>query len=281
MASDVLYTSDLHGSEAHYRETLDLARRMGARAILLGGDLAKHGSIADQRDFYERFFLPLFHDYFIEPGCADVWWIMGNDDWSAHVPLLEGAGLPRLKHVHGRIAPFLDGWSLAGLACVPASPFALKDWERWEEGLGPATRWDGFRSSTTGHSRPFSFVGIEREEALSAEFTGLERGWPADGSRMIGMLHGPPHGTACDQLHGHVHVGSRETRRFLERRAPALSLHGHIHESPVVSGRFHDRVGTTVCVNPGQSPGKPLAAVTFSMSDPTSTLEHTLMGRAE
>lgn len=280
MTADVLYTSDLHGSEPHYRATLDAARRTGVRAILLGGDLAWHGSIAEQRDFYERFFLPLFRDYLAEPGSADVWWIMGNDDWAAHVPLLEGAGLPRLMHAHGRIVPFLDGWSLAGMACVPASPFALKDWERWEEGLGPATSWHGFRSDTTGGSHPFSFVGIEREETLSAEFAELERRWPADGSRTICMFHGPPYGTACDQLHGRVHVGSRETRRFLERRSPPLSLHGHIHEAPAVSGRFCDRIGATVCVNPGQSPSKPLAAVTFSMSDPAATLEHTLMGAA-
>ena len=278
MKADVLYTSDLHGSEPHYRETLDAARRIGASAILLGGDLARHGSIAEQRAFYDEFFLPLFRDYFAEPGAAEVWWIMGNDDWSAHVPRLEGAGLSKLKHAHRRIVPFLPGWTLAGLACVPVSPFALKDWERWEEGLGPATRWHGFRSDTVGGSHPFSFVGIERDETLVAEFTELERRWPKDGSHTICMFHGPPHGTACDQLHGRVHVGSRETRRFLERHSPPLSLHGHIHEAPMVTGQFWDRIGSTVCVNPGQNPNKPLAAVTFSMNDPAGTLEHTLMG---
>ena len=278
MNADVLFTSDLHGSEAHYREAFDLARRRRVRAVLLGGDLARHGSIAEQRAFYQDFFLPLLRDYFAEADTGDVWWIMGNDDWSTHVPLLEGAGLPRLTHVHRRIVPFLDGWSLAGLACIPASPFLLKDWERWEEGLGPATRWQGFRSDLTGRSRPFNFLGKEQEETLAAEFTELERRWPADSSRMLCMFHGPPHGTACDQLHGRVHVGSRETRRFLERRSPPLSLHGHIHEAPVVTGQFWDRVGSTVCVNPGQNPERPLAAVTFSMSDPAGTLEHTLQG---
>lgn len=278
MNADVLYTSDLHGSEPHYRETFDIARRVRVRAILLGGDLATHGSIAEQRAFYADFFLPLVRDYFAEPGSADVWWIMGNDDWSTHVPLLEGAGLPRLRHAHRRVAPFLDGWFLAGLAFVPVSPFALKDWERWEEGLGRATRWDGFRSHGGNVSHPFSFLGRERDETLAAEFAELEREWPAAGSRTICMFHGPPHGTACDQLHGRVHVGSRETRRFLERRSPPLSLHGHIHEAPDVTGRFWDRIGETVCVNPGQSPRHPLAAVTFSMSDPAGTLEHTLLG---
>jgi Icc-related predicted phosphoesterase len=278
MNEDVLYTSDLHGSEPHYHQTLALARRTGARAILLGGDLALHGSIAEQEAFYEAFFLPLFRSYFDEEGAADVWWIMGNDDWASHVPLLDNAGMPRLRHAHGRVRPLLDGWSLAGFAHVPASPFGLKDWERWEEGLGPATRRDGFRSGADGRSRPFSFVGRERSEALGNEFAELGRHWPADASRLICMFHGPPYGTALDQLHGSVHVGSRETRRFLEERQPPLSLHGHIHESPVVSGRFADRVGKTVCVNPGQDPHEPLHAVTFRLSDPPGTLRHTLMG---
>ena len=277
MNADVLYTSDLHGSETHYREALDWARRVGARAILWGGDLARHGSIAEQRAFYESFLLPLLRAYFEESKSADVWWIMGNDDWATHVGLLENAGLPRFHHVHGRVVPFLDGWHLAGLACVPVSPFALKDWERWEEGLGPVTRWTGFRSEA-GKSHDFSFEGREQESTMAAEVASLARAWPADGSRVLCMFHGPPHGTACDQIHGRVHVGSRETRRFLESRAPVLALHGHIHESPVVSGRYADRVGSTTVVNPGQSPREPLAAVFFSLADPIGTLTHTTMG---
>jgi len=280
MSDDVLYTSDLHGSETHYRQTLDWARRSGVRAILLGGDLAPHGSIADQQAFYERFFLPLFRAYFKKEGAADIWWIMGNDDWAVHVALLERAGMPRLRHAHGRVCAFLDGWSLAGSAFVPASPFALKDWERWEDGLGASTRRDGFRSGADGQPLPFSFVGRERSEAIASEFATIGRQWPEDPSRVICMFHGPPYGTALDQLHGNVHVGSRETRRFLEERRPPLSLHGHIHESPDVSGKFADRVNETVCVNPGQDPRHPLRAVTFRMSDPAGTLRHTLMGAA-
>jgi Icc-related predicted phosphoesterase len=258
---------------------LDEARRARVRAILLGGDLARHGSIAEQEAFYRDFFLPLFRSYFEEDGAADVCWIMGNDDWAAHVPLLEESGLARLRHVHGRRVSFLDGWSLAGLAFVPASPFALKDWERWEEGLGPATRRDGFRSSAGGRSYPFSFVGKEREETMAGALDAIGRALQgADPARTICMFHGPPHGTALDQLHGRVHVGSRATRRFLEAFQPALALHGHIHESPDVSGAFADRIGGTLCVNPGQSPREPLRAVSFSLSDPAATIRHTRMG---
>ncbi|MGD9100789.1 MAG: phosphoesterase, partial [Anaerolineae bacterium] len=39
---------------------------------------------------------------------------------------------------------------------------------------------------------------------------------------------------------------------FLSKHQPRLSLHGHIHESPQVSGRWHARLGNTICIQPGQ-----------------------------
>jgi Icc-related predicted phosphoesterase len=75
-------------------------------------------------------------------------------------------------------------------------------------------------------------------------------------------------------------VGSRETRKFLERRRPLLGLHGHIHESPAVSGRFADRLGPTICVNAGQRMGSSLHAVWFSLDDVAGSLTHSLMGKA-
>jgi len=55
--------------------------------------------------------------------------------------------------------------------------------------------------------------------------------------------------------HGGAHVGSRALRAFLERAQPPFSLSGHIHESPNVSGRFHDAIGRTRGLNPGQLAG--------------------------
>src|SRR5574341_442866 len=52
-----------------------------------------------------------------------------------------------------------------------------------------------------------------------------------------------------DRLHGGLTpIGSRAVRRFIDSRQPPLTLHGHVHESPGV-----ERLGKTVCVNPGDS----------------------------
>ena len=276
--ADVLYTSDLHGHEPLYREALDVARHYRVRAIILGGDLAPHADPPEQAKFYRSFLLPLFREYFAEPGSADVTYIFGNDDWKTSGDLLLTAGLERLHDAHGRILPFLDGTHLAGLASVPITPFGMKDWDRWEEGLSPQARMEGVRSAPGGRLAPFDFRGREQEESLARELQAIEAAIPT-GARLICVFHGPPHGTACDQVAPGAHVGSREVRAFLERVQPALSLHGHIHESPRVSGKFADHVGRTICVNPGQRMGSALHAVTFRLRDVAGTLTHTLLGR--
>lgn len=276
---DVLYTSDLHGSRALFEEAFRLADRLGVRALLLGGDLAPHADVEAQRRFYADFLIPLLRDYRAGAGSADVYYIFGNDDWKASGDLLETSGIERFVHVHGLVIPFLDGTLLAGLASVPLTPFRLKDWERWEEGISPASRWEGSRSEPGGTLIDFDFHGREEAESLRSELFAIED-QIAEGARTVCMFHGPPFGTACDQIAGGIHVGSRETRRFLERVRPLIGLHGHIHESPSVSGRFADRLGPTLCVNPGQRLGSALHAVTFQVSDPRSTLAHTLLGRA-
>lgn len=278
--ADVLYASDLHGHTGLYRELIETAWRVRARAVILGGDLAPHTDVVAQRRFYAEFFLPLIREYLAKPGSADLYYIAGNDDWKASLTVLEEAGVDRLHALHGRAVPFgLGGW-IAGLASVPITPFAMKDWDRWEEGLTPAAKMEGFRSEPDGGLRAFTFRGRERHESLAGELNGLERAIPADADPLICVFHSPPHGTACDQIARGVHVGSRETRKFLERKGPMLGLHGHIHESPAVSGRFADRLGRTICVNAGQKMGSPLHAVWFAMEDPAGTLTHTLLGPA-
>jgi Icc-related predicted phosphoesterase len=64
-------------------------------------------------------------------------------------------------------------------------------------------------------------------------------------------------------------------RAFIEQHQPPLTLHGHIHESPAVSGSYADRIGRTLCVNPGQSPDR-LHAVIFDTDDLCATMCHTI-----
>ena len=287
MASDVLYTSDLHGSRHHYEETLRLAREEEVRAIVLGGDLAPPADPAGQRAFFREFLIPLLRGYAAEPRAAAIYYIFGNGDWRANEAVLEESGLPNVRYVHGRALPFLDGAFIAGLAYVPPTPIRLKDWERWEhDERSPSARPDGVRSGVDGAVVPFTFAGREEEESLEGELEALGAAIDAalrshaagPEARMVLVFHGPPRGTACDQIAGGTHVGSAGARRFLLRRRPALSLHGHIHESPSISGKYLDLLGETLCVNPGQHMDA-LHGVLFRLDDIRGTIRHTLLGR--
>ena len=150
MNADVLYTADLHGARELYQETIALARKLGVRAVVLGGDLAPHATVVEQGSFFQEFLIPLVREYREEENSADLFYIMGNDDWSANLPRLVKSGIARFHHVHGAVRPFVDGSWIAGLGSVTLTPFALKDWERWEEGLSGPIRFDGFRSREDG-----------------------------------------------------------------------------------------------------------------------------------
>ena len=278
--ADVLYTADLHGSRELYTETLILARRLGARSVVLGGDLAPHATVVEQRNFFLEFLVPLFREYRGEKGSAEVFYVMGNDDWQVNLGVLTGSGIEGFHHIHCAVRPFQGPVWIAGMGSVTLTPFALKDWERWEEGVEGPVRLDGFRSEEDGSVHPFDFRGREWEEWIGKDLEVLGRELRPERQPLICAFHGPPHGTALDLIHGGTHVGSREVRKFLEARQPLLSLHGHIHESPAVSGRFADRLGATICVNPGQRMGSTLHAVWFSLNDLEGTLTHTLLGPA-
>ncbi|HLQ67286.1 MAG TPA: hypothetical protein VK123_08660, partial [Candidatus Limnocylindrales bacterium] len=211
---DVLYTSDLHGSRTHYEEAFRLAEALGVRAVVLGGDLSPMGDPATQGSFHESFLVPFLRDFLGRPGAPEVFAILGNVDWRANESLLLDARIPRFHYLHSRVAPFLDGALIAGLNCVPPTPIRLKDWERWEPEHWESSRLDGFRSAPDGSLYPFTFAGRENEESLEADFDSLEaavlaaRGGSAAGP-LVCVFHGPPFGTACDQITGGTHVGSR------------------------------------------------------------------------
>jgi len=97
----------------------------------------------------------------------------------------------------------------------------------------------------------------ERIEGLTSQLD--------DPARAVFNLHCPPADTHLDQaakLDGDLRpvvdaagpvmtsVGSTAVREAIERHHPLLGLHGHVHESPAIQ-----RLGGTVCINPGSDYG--------------------------
>ena len=275
--SEWFYTSDLHGQGALYEQLLAISAAHRPRAVLIGGDLAPHAGGADgvahQRVFLEGFlveFARRLHE--AAPECA-LLLMMGNDDWAANHVCLERHEGALWRVLHDRVAE-VDGVAVAGLSWVPITPFALKDWERWEDGApeSPA-RLDGWVSGPQGVAA-HRFDPARREPTIAAALAGLAaRTRPAE---TVFVLHSPPRDTRCDMIGAQTHVGSRAIRAFIETHQPPLVLTGHIHESPRVSSSYRDAIGRTVTVNPGQFGTQRLCGVWVDPSRPPETLRHTV-----
>ena len=162
--------------------------------------------------------------------------------------------------------------SVYGYACVPPTPFRLKDWERYD-----VSRYvdPGCVSPEEGHRSVAAPEEDVRWGTIADDLERLAGGEPL--SSAVLLCHAPPYGSLLDRaaLDGrsvdHVpldpHVGSIAVRRFIEARQPLLTLHGHVHESARLTGAWRDRIGRTVCLSAAHD-GDELALVRVDLEAP-------------
>jgi Icc-related predicted phosphoesterase len=284
VTAHALFVSDLHGREDRYLKLLAAIRAEQPGAVFLGGDLLPPGALVlgGGGDFLLDWLGPRLTSLrdALATAYPRVLAIFGNDDPRSEeraLGELEGRGL--LEHVHGRRVELL-GVPAFGYACVPPTPFTLKDWERYDVSRfvdpGSVSPEEGFRSVpvSEGDTR---WGTIARDlEALAGAF---------DLARAVFLFHAPPHGTALDRaaLDGiavdhaplDVHIGSIAIRRFIEERQPRLTLHGHVHESARLTGAWQQRIGRTLCLSAAHD-GQELALVRFDLEDPSGATRELL-----
>jgi Icc-related predicted phosphoesterase len=271
------FTSDLHGQGSLYEQIVAWTAARRPAAVLLGGDLCQHAlgeeGVAQQRLFLRGTFVEFARRLKEGSPGTELLVLMGNDDWAANMDCLEAHHGSLWHLLHERVVE-VDGVRVAGLSWVPITPFALKDWERWDDGEAESPpRLDGW-SSRGGGLIPWRFDPQRRGPTIASALEDL--GARTHAPSTIFVLHSPPRDTRCDQIAAGRHVGARATRRFVERHQPPMVLTGHIHESPRVSGSYHDAIGRTVIVNPGQFGTSRLCGVSFDPGDGATTLRHTV-----
>ena len=280
----VVYTSDLHGNKVLYSELFELAEERRAQAVIIGGDmLPMRGSfqysLLEQKDFIFSYLGPKLRGFLSKAPQATICAMLGNDDWGAsntHLKSLEGQGILRL--IHGRRQGLGDGFELIGYAHVPPTPFIIKDGERRDLQTDSAEQ----QRSTACCSQGEKIIVVDprqyfvRLKSMEEELEELPR--VRESHSAVYVMHCPPFSTNLDRLFDGRWLGSRAIRLFIENHQPYLTLHGHIHESAEISGKYWDRIGKTICINPGQSTEE-LYAVVFELEDVYTTLEHTVFGR--
>jgi Icc-related predicted phosphoesterase len=297
----LVYTADVHGNIESYRALLDLAVMSQAKVAIVGGDLLPHAinrqsAIQTQRDFVEQDLRPVLEVFRAAHPEINVYLLAGNDDWAAAIAGLDTLEADGLAYpLHDRVydltktiripenernpsvqADRQAAIFLAGYACVPPTPFSIKDYERRDDGPVPPWSFEMAYTSDTGVIMPIEASVIEALPSIGDDLARLAE--HSDPAHTIYVCHTPPADTPLDQMPNDKHVGSRALRAFIETHAPPLTLHGHIHEAPRMSGRYAFRLGATWCVNPGNDLRR-FHAVTLDTDDVEGTLEHTVYGQ--
>lgn len=141
--------------------------------------------------------------------------IMGNDDFSINTDILEKADKEGVLHLLHNSAVKIGKICFAGYPYVNDVPFLIRDW-------------------------------LKKEQEIKNDLEQIKA--PRE---TIWLFHAPPYETKLDIAWSGEHVGSTAVKDFILKEQPLASLHGHIHESPVISGKWKERLGNTLAINPG------------------------------
>jgi Icc-related predicted phosphoesterase len=272
------FVSDLHGSLSRYQNLFYLISQEKPDAVLLGGDLLPPNYTspphASEKSFIQSTLFIGFNDLKAELSSLypKVFIILGNDDpRTAETELAEGEKNGLWNYIHFRKMDCGD-FTVIGYACVPPTPFMLKDWDRYDVSrfvdLGSISPEEGWRSVQV----PINDI---KYSTIQSDLELLTDG--IDLSSAILLFHAPPHqtcldrvavdGKTLDNIPLDIHVGSIAIRRFIEKRQPHITLHGHIHESTRLTGSWREKIGQTWAYSAAHD-GVELALVRFDPTKP-------------
>jgi Icc-related predicted phosphoesterase len=272
------FVSDLHGYLDRYQKLFHMILAERPEVVLLGGDLLPAGQYNHQNQPELSFIHSVLQKGFeavsaeLSSEYPKVLLILGNDDPRVEEKdLVEGETLGLWSYIHMRRVE-CAGFSVYGYACVPPTPFMLKDWERFDVSrfvdVGCISPTDGW------HTVPISMSDINYM-TIQAELDELANDYEL--SRSIFLFHAPPHQTALDRLAldgktidnvpVDVHAGSIAIRRFIEKRQPRITLHGHVHESARLTGAWREQIGQTWAYSAAHD-GLELAVIHFDPAEP-------------
>ncbi|UCG51817.1 MAG: metallophosphoesterase [Candidatus Latescibacterota bacterium] len=274
-----IFASDLHGRIDRYEKLLAAIEERQPTAVFLGGDLLPfpytaldtHSNLP--ADFARDYLAVQFGRLLRKMGkrYPSLFIILGNDDPRADEPaMIEGDANGLWRYCHERVCT-LGPYVVCGYACVPPTPFQLKDWERYD-----VSRYvpPGGVSPEEGRRSVDVEPHVVRYATIKDDLERLTKDVPME--RAVFLFHTPPHETQLDRVAtdgkvvDHVpldlHVGSVAVRRFVETRQPVVTLHGHIHESARLTGSWRDRLGRTHAFSAAHD-GPELALVSFDLTD--------------
>jgi uncharacterized protein len=270
-----LFVSDLHGKMSRYEALFKLIKKEKPDFVFMGGDLLPHSMPLNSNDkginFVKDFLIRKFSLLKQQMDCEypELFLIPGNDDHKVLFETLAEGENDELWRNINNLCIVIGKYRLYGYACVPPTPFLLKDWERWdvskETGPDCIAPGKGFYSMPPDHDPENVNIQIEIQKLTGND--NLEFG--------IFLFHSPPYMSELDRAEiteekqelTSIPVGSKAIRDFIEEKQPYITMHGHIHESARITGGWRQRTGRTWSFSAAHD-GPELAVVKFDLQDP-------------
>ena len=250
----ILYCTDIHGAEWKYDRIFEIAKTMNVDIVLNGGDLLPlRGNLLNQ----DQFIINYLDEYFSHFNSERIYYItmLGNDDLRKFDDFFQKT-CDKYDYIIniGNYVFEVNSYEFIGMNLVPDLPFALKDRARMDtkEFEFPKQFGKPVISTSNGWKKIedwFSYV--DTIPTIEEEINDLVR--PSNMEKAIYIIHTPPSNVSLDVCHDGKKVGSKAVYEFLKKNQPLLSFHGHIHESAEVSGKWYNKIGRTLCIQPGQS----------------------------
>jgi Icc-related predicted phosphoesterase len=272
------FVSDLHGFTDRYKKLFQEITKQRPDAVFLGGDIlpiVHAGSITKNylgHHFISDFLIPEFKKLqkILGKNYPHIFLILGNDDpRNEEKFILAGEKNSLWEYIHNTQITY-NQYQIFGYACVPPTPFRLKDWEKYDVSRfvdpGCIPPEEGFCTvPVPAHEKKYST--IQKDLNILAGKNNLKN--------TIFLFHTPPYQTKLDRAElddqkiDHVaidvHVGSIAVKKFIEKRQPLITLHGHVHESARITGSWKDKIGNTYMFSAAHD-GPELSLIIF---DPT------------
>ena len=251
-----IYACDIHGDTNKYEKLFKTAQKEDIKYMVLGGDLLpKRGiRVIIQPEFIRDF----FEDYFkrLKENNIRCILIPGNDDLEKFdIEINELC--EKYSNIYNIDNKKLDieDVSFIGLSKVLDHPFGSKNRVLIEKNLKmqPQLSQDIYINRDTevitiSEWERYRETNIDKMEDILSSLPVVDKS-----RKTIYVLHNPPYGIGLDVCGNGLQVGSKAITSFLEESNSYMSLHGHIHESPKISGLWYNKLGKTICIQPGQT----------------------------
>ena len=251
-----IYASDVHGDIYKYDRILERAKEENIEYIVLGGDiLPKKGDRTIIQPKFIESELDKFFEKLKENNIKCIL-IPGNDDLENFDEQLNEV-CNKYSNVYDidRKKLDIDDVSFIGLSNVLDNPFARKNRVFVEDETEMQAQLSdkiyiekGTKIISAEEWKEYRETNVEKVDEALEKLPKVSKD-----KKAIFVFHGPPYGIGLDVCEGNLEVGSKVVRKFLENSNGYMSLHGHIHESPEMSGKWYNKLGNTVCIQPGQT----------------------------